>query len=245
MSRETVRSATSIPSFSSSPWIRGAPQRVRGGHAGDQSLGLGMDGWATSGRAAGELGPVLAEAAPLPPQDGVGGHDRERLPPPGPDPGQPDPEEAIGRAQLGSGRRSLVHGELLPQGKVLDRELPVAAEEEGEQSKQMEQESDHRAWIVSGSGLPDQPFLRQPWFWRRTTTELGLLRRAYSRRHRPVCDVARRLTGPPWSFRWRLCAWRHFNSRYPTSSWRKLAESKDVDAGKIEQLKTSWPTRRA
>src|SRR6266478_2886754 len=27
MSRETVRSATSIPSFRSSPWIRGAPQR--------------------------------------------------------------------------------------------------------------------------------------------------------------------------------------------------------------------------
>ena len=54
-------------------------------------------------------------------------------------------EEAIGRAQLGSGRRSLVHGELLPQGKVLDRELPVAAEEEGEQSKQVEQEGDHRA----------------------------------------------------------------------------------------------------
>jgi len=51
---------------------RSAPERVRGGHAGDQSLGLGMDGWATSGRAAGELGPVLAEAAPLPPQDGVG-----------------------------------------------------------------------------------------------------------------------------------------------------------------------------
>jgi hypothetical protein len=25
----------------------------------------------------------------------------------------------------------------------------------------------------------------------------------------------------------------------------KLAESEGVDAGKIEQLKTSWPTRRA
>jgi hypothetical protein len=34
----------------------------------------------------------------------------------------------------------------------------------------------------------------------------------------------------------RLCAWRHFNSRYPTSSWRSW-RSKDVDAGKIEHLK--------
>ena len=44
---------------------------------------------------------------------------------------------------LGSGRRSFVHGELLPQGKVLDRELAVAAAEEREQTEQVEQESDH------------------------------------------------------------------------------------------------------
>src|SRR5881396_2435784 len=73
-----------------------------------------LDGRATSGRAARELAPVLAEAAPLPPQDGVGGNDHERLPPPGPDSSQPDPEEAIRRAQLGSGRRSFVHSQLLP-----------------------------------------------------------------------------------------------------------------------------------
>jgi len=108
----------------------GAPEGVRGGHAGDQSLDLGMNGRTTSGRAARELAPVLAEAAPLPPQEGVGGDDHEGLPPPGPDSSQPDPEEAIRRAQLGSGRRSFVHSQLLPQGQVLDRELAVAAEEE-------------------------------------------------------------------------------------------------------------------
>ena len=113
----------------------GAPEGVRGGHAGDQSLDLGMDGRATSGRAARELAPVLAEAAPLPPQDGVGGNDHEGLPPPGPDSSQPDPEEAIRHAKLGSGRRSFVHSQLLPQGKVFDSELAVAAEEEREESK--------------------------------------------------------------------------------------------------------------
>src|SRR2546427_4526167 len=41
------------------------------------------------GRPAGELGPVLAEATPLPPQDGVRAQDHERLSPPGPDSGQP------------------------------------------------------------------------------------------------------------------------------------------------------------
>ena len=73
----------------------GAPEGVRGGHAGDQSLDLGMDGRATSGRAARELGPVLAEAAPLPPQDGVWSHDHERPPPSGPDSGEHHPEEPI------------------------------------------------------------------------------------------------------------------------------------------------------
>ena len=38
-------------------------------------------------------------------------------------------------------------------------------------------------------------------------------------------------------FRVELCAWRHFNSRYPTSSWRNWRSRKYVDAGKIEQLK--------
>src|SRR2546426_7946898 len=134
----------------------GAPEGVRDGHAGDQSLDLGVDGRATSGRAARELAPVLAEAAPLPPQDGVGGNDHEGLPPPGPDSSQPDPEEAIRRAQLGSGRRSFVHSQLLPQGKVLDSELAVAAEEEREESKHVEQEGDHRAEILSGSAPTDQ-----------------------------------------------------------------------------------------
>jgi hypothetical protein len=36
------------------------------------------------------------------------------------------------------------------QGQVLEGELAMAAEQEGEQSKQVEQEADHRVWIASG-----------------------------------------------------------------------------------------------
>src|SRR6266403_2001247 len=43
------------------------PQRIRGGHTPDQSLDLRVEGRATSGRAARELGPVLTKASPLPP----------------------------------------------------------------------------------------------------------------------------------------------------------------------------------
>jgi hypothetical protein len=76
----------------------GAPERVRGGHARDQDLDLGVDRRSPSGGPAGELGPVLAEATPLPPQNGVGSDDHERAPPSGPDSGEPDPEKAINSA---------------------------------------------------------------------------------------------------------------------------------------------------
>jgi hypothetical protein len=44
------------------------------------------------------------------------------------------------------------------QGRVLEGELPMAAAEEREESKQVEQEGDHRAEILSGSAPPDQRF---------------------------------------------------------------------------------------
>ncbi len=66
---------------------RGAPERVGGGHSHDEGLDLGVDGRAAPGGRGGEPGPVFAEPAPLPTEDGVGGHDHEGLLPPGPDPG--------------------------------------------------------------------------------------------------------------------------------------------------------------
>ena len=88
--------------------------------------------------AARELGPIRAEATPLPMQNCSGGHDHESLPPPGPDFGQPDQEEAIGSAQWRADPRSFVDSELLAQGEVLESELPMAAEEEGQEPKQVE-----------------------------------------------------------------------------------------------------------
>jgi len=94
--------------------MRGAPQRgIRRGHAPDQSPERGVDGRATSGRAARGKRPVRAKATPLPPQDSVRSHDDEGLLPPGPDAGQPDPEEAITSAERWPGHRSFVHSELL------------------------------------------------------------------------------------------------------------------------------------
>jgi len=51
---------------------RGAPERVRRGNAGDQGPDLGVDRRTALDAPTGNFGPVLAEAAPLPSQNGVG-----------------------------------------------------------------------------------------------------------------------------------------------------------------------------
>ena len=92
------------------------PQGIRRGHFPDEGGDLGIDERAASGGPAREMGPILAEAAALPPQDGVGRQDDQSLPPAGPDSGQPDPQQAIHRTELRPSHRSLVHGELVAQG---------------------------------------------------------------------------------------------------------------------------------
>ena len=168
-SRETVRSATSIPSLRSSPWILGAPHK--GLVAAIVLMRAAVSariGGRPASRPAGEPRPVLTEATALPPQDRVGRHDDQSPPPASPDSGQPHPQETIHRAQSGPRHRSFVHGELLAQGQVLEGELAVAAAEEGEESKQVEHEGDHQARILSGSELIDQPLAHRMEFWRRT-----------------------------------------------------------------------------
>ena len=124
---------------------RSTPQGICGGHAGDQSLDVGVDAWATSERPARELRPIVTEATALPAQDGIRGHHDEGVLPASPDPRQADPQKAISSAQSRPDHCSLVDGELVALGQVLKGKLAVAGEHEGEESKQVEQESDHRA----------------------------------------------------------------------------------------------------
>jgi hypothetical protein len=86
---------------------------------------------------------VLAEATALPSEDGLGRDDHQRLAPAGPGNGQAGPEQAVSRAELWAGQRSPGHGKLLAKGQVLQGELTVVADEERQESKQVEQESDH------------------------------------------------------------------------------------------------------
>ena len=81
--------------------MRGAPQRrIRGSHLPDQRGDLGVEGRAPSGRAARDPGPIVAEASPLPAQDGVGRDDDQRPPPAAPHFGQAGPKQPVRRTEL-------------------------------------------------------------------------------------------------------------------------------------------------
>jgi hypothetical protein len=114
------------------------PQGIRCDHFPDEGGDLGIDARTTSSRPARKLGPVLAEAATLPTQDGVGRHDDQRLPPTGPESGEAGPEQAVSRTEPRPGSRSFVDGDLLAQSKVLEGELAVAADEEREEPEHVE-----------------------------------------------------------------------------------------------------------
>src|SRR2546426_2560468 len=106
-----------------------------------------------------------------PSRDRGGGRTGRSRPGRRPDSGQPDPKEPIAPLKLRPVRRSLVDGQLLPQGEVLEGELAVAAAQGREESEQMEQEDDHRAKIFSESEQTDQPLAHRTEFWRRTAPE--------------------------------------------------------------------------
>jgi hypothetical protein len=58
-----------------------SPERIGAGHFSDEGDDLGADRRASHQAPSRELGPVLAEAVPMPTEDGVWGHYDEGLPP--------------------------------------------------------------------------------------------------------------------------------------------------------------------
>jgi hypothetical protein len=96
--------------------------------------------------------------------------------PAGPHPGEPDPEEPISGAEVWLSDCASLHGDLVAQGEILEGEVAMAADEEGEEPKHREQDADHRAGIVSGSDSRDQPDARRPNFGEGQATSLARLR---------------------------------------------------------------------
>ena len=79
----------------------------------------------------------------MPADDGLGSNDVNDRTPIGPAARQPDPEQAIGLAQVRSFDVSLVDGQLLAKSQILKDEAPAAGQSQVEQSNEPEDEGNH------------------------------------------------------------------------------------------------------
>jgi len=81
----------------------------------------------------------------MPTDDRLGLDDDQRFAPASPDARQPDPEETISVLDRRTLPLSLENGQLLPQGKVLKRQVASFFEVGSEESRQEKQETLHGA----------------------------------------------------------------------------------------------------
>jgi hypothetical protein len=83
-------------------------------------------------------GLVLAEAPALPSEDGIRRHDDQRPPPAGPDSGKAGPEQTVGTTELRGGTPGAYRRRAAGAGPILEGELAMATDEEGEKPEQVE-----------------------------------------------------------------------------------------------------------
>ena len=112
--RDTVRSETTSPSFSNSPWIRGAPQRL-----------FSAAIWRIKSRQCASMRPAKASRATAPPSsepiamptfDGGRLDQHQRVSPPRPRPSQDQPQQTVRCAKAPI--RTSEHSQLVAQARV-------------------------------------------------------------------------------------------------------------------------------
>src|SRR2546427_177408 len=133
---DTVACDTVKPSFSSSPWILGAP------HPPNQASELRLDRGPTAS-ASTLPRPVALEPLPVPADHGRWPHHLQRIPPARPEPRQHDPEDPVHSRQPWPRLARLEHGKLLPKREVLQRQLPVRANSGSQCPEEYPEPSDH------------------------------------------------------------------------------------------------------
>src|SRR5216683_2034061 len=141
----TLLSPMSMPSLSSSPWMRGAPQpgfsrhilriRSRISRENDRSSELAMPHLPC---------PEQAKAGTMPGEDRFGLDDGQRRAPVTPDARQPDPQQSIPGCQFRAlPRRPLKHADLVAQSQVLQLESSARTEDRGQSGEEYRERNEH------------------------------------------------------------------------------------------------------
>ena len=133
-----------MPSFRSSPWIRGAPrQRVFAAHAADEGADIAWDRWASASAPPRFPRPVHSEAFLMSADDGFRRHDHQHFTPIRQEPRSERSlvsEQANRPRQRRPPRRSLHRGELMPNSNELKLERCAPTESVAERRKEEKKE---------------------------------------------------------------------------------------------------------
>ena len=129
----TLVSPTSMPSFSNSPWICGAPHSgFLSTHSSNQLTDVMRNGWASWPAVLALPRPKQPEGFAMPRDDGIRLDDDQRRSPVGPDATEPCPEESIGRGQPRSLHRALQDAHLVTECQDLKLQGRATAERQHE-----------------------------------------------------------------------------------------------------------------
>jgi hypothetical protein len=101
----------------------------------------------------------------MPPHDGVRLHEHHGRAPVPPDSGQDDPKQAVACLEVWAAGGEFHRSQLLPQRQVLQDQLPMSAERQGQRPADHEQQLQH-ASIVGGLGTE----INGDEFWRGSAT---------------------------------------------------------------------------
>src|SRR5437899_4712015 len=139
---DTVACETVRPSFSSSPWILGAPQGICAAHPPNQIAELGPNpGPTVSGPTLPR--PVASESLPVPADHGLRPYHLQRMSPTRPQPREENPKDPVHLRQPWPRLTRLPHSELLPQRQVLQRQLAVRTNRASQCPQEDSDPSDH------------------------------------------------------------------------------------------------------
>src|SRR5271157_4429871 len=119
-----------------------APKGIGFRHLAHQIPDFAFRSQPTGSLSPGNPGPEKAESSPMPADNSLRSHNKQRLSPIRPDSREPDPKAAVEPSQPGSWALSLHHGQLLPEGQILPSQFSKARRE-NQKTNDRKQEPEH------------------------------------------------------------------------------------------------------
>src|SRR5580704_15982338 len=141
----TLLSPMSMPSLSSSPWMRGTPTGILPAQLTQQISDLARNGRSSRLAVPYLPGPEQPKAGTMPGNDRFWLDDGQRRAPVAPEPGQTDPQQAVPRGQFRAfSRGPLKHADLVAQSQVLEPESSTRTADRGQSCEECRERNSHR-----------------------------------------------------------------------------------------------------